>query len=357
MSSRDRPEQRTDLSPPPSSFSSGYSQALSTYSPANGGDGASRRERQRRNKLNTLAWVVARNWRRAESSSSEDDSNSPPDALSYPLTEARPGMSSEAADLANKFSLLARLSTSTPKSGQPTVPTMFTTPLAISAFASTTAAPSHIYTSTTTSPVLSKLASAAINHSPPSPSPSPAPAPAPTEPVVSKRLGTHSLTASRIIFVKNPHGETSWRGHPGIIMAVDGCKAHVVTLTTWKDKNCVQKWAGATRPARYREWFLLVDDGRTRTHDTLPVMMLQGGKQMPKLCYVDCKRSHWLERNELEKFRYHGDTEYFVTQESLAQLESHLAYLETVETPWIDDVVAGSESGGPGELEAVSRQL
>ncbi|GME65358.1 uncharacterized protein LTHEOB_9336 [Neofusicoccum parvum] len=178
--------------------------------------------------------------------------------------------------------------------------------------------------------------------SPPPPGPvQPPPPPGPARAQVSsKKLRLDELVPCRIVYVLNPTGEKSWRGHPGLVMAVAGRKAHVITLTTWKGKTCVQKWAGAEEPAKYRSWFVLVDNGVTENHDGLPVMMLQGDKKMPKLCYVDCKRTHWLDLSELEKFRSPGgDTEFFITSESNRALESHLAYLSTVETPWIDEVV------------------
>ncbi|KAB2574903.1 hypothetical protein BFW01_g8023 [Lasiodiplodia theobromae] len=154
----------------------------------------------------------------------------------------------------------------------------------------------------------------------------------------SKKLHMRDLTPCRIVFVLNPDDETSWRGHPGLILAVDGTKAHIITLTTWKNKTAVQKWAGSSNPAKFREWFILLDDGRTAGHDGLPVMMLRRNKTMPKICYVDCKRTHWLDISELEKFRAPGgDMDFFVTKESNRALKKHLAYLKTVDTPWINE--------------------
>lgn len=154
----------------------------------------------------------------------------------------------------------------------------------------------------------------------------------------NKKLHMRDLTPCRIVFVLNPKEETSWRGHPGLILAVDGHKAHVITLTTWKGKTAVQKWAGSSKPAKFREWFILVDDGRTAGHDGLPVMMLRRNKTMPKICYVDCKRTHWLDISELEKFRAPGgDMDFFVTKQSNRALKKHLEYLKTVETPWVNE--------------------
>ncbi|KAL0263333.1 hypothetical protein SLS55_002313 [Diplodia seriata] len=147
-----------------------------------------------------------------------------------------------------------------------------------------------------------------------------------------------SATPGRIIHVRNPTGEKSWRGHPGIVLAVDGRKAHVVTLTTWAGKTCEQKWSACTEdPVKYRRWFMLVADGRAPGHDGVPVVELRGGKKMPRLCYVDCKRTHWLDVSEMEKYMRRGDTDFWVTDESKDDIIKHLKYLDTVETPWVDD--------------------
>ncbi|KAL1624426.1 hypothetical protein SLS54_003767 [Diplodia seriata] len=154
----------------------------------------------------------------------------------------------------------------------------------------------------------------------------------------STRLRRGDVAPGRIIHVRNPTGEKSWRGHPGIVLAVDGRKAHVVTLTTWAGKTCEQKWSACTEdPVKYRRWFMLVADGRAPGHDGVPVVELRGGKKMPRLCYVDCKRTHWLDVSEMEKYMRRGDTDFWVTDESKDDIIKHLKYLDTVETPWVDD--------------------
>ncbi|KKY14521.1 hypothetical protein UCDDS831_g08181 [Diplodia seriata] len=154
----------------------------------------------------------------------------------------------------------------------------------------------------------------------------------------STRLRRGDVAPGRIIHVRNPTGEKSWRGHPGIVLAVDGRKAHVVTLTTWAGKTCEQKWSACTEdPVKYRRWFMLVADGRAPGHDGVPVVELREGKNMPRLCYVACKRTHWLDVSEMEKYMRRGDTDFWVTDESKDDIIKHLKYLDTVETPWIDD--------------------
>ncbi|KAL1641187.1 hypothetical protein SLS58_006295 [Diplodia intermedia] len=164
----------------------------------------------------------------------------------------------------------------------------------------------------------------------------------------STRLRRGDVAPGRIIHVRNPTGEKSWRGHPGIVLAVDGRKAHVVTLTTWAGKTCEQKWSAcAEDPVKYRRWFMLVADGRAPGHDGVPVVKLREGKTMPRLCYVDCKRTHWLDVSEMEKYRRGGDTDFWVTDQSKDEIIKHLEYLETVETPWIDDAPQNGELWKP----------
>lgn len=254
-------------------------------------------------------WQAVPTWRRTRKlpSPSRQPADRPP-AQHHPITL-------EVGDLSNKFSLLAQLGAWEP-------------------VAAATSSSSSASDDTTTAPLITRP------HSSPPPYST-----APTRALVpnSKRLAPHELTPTRIIYVRNPTNERSWRGHPGIILSVRAPNlAHVITLTTWKGKDCVQKWSNAEDPARFRRWFLLMDNGYTPNHDGLPVMVLRDGKKMPRICYVDCKRTHWLEVGELEKFRSGGgETEYFVTGESLGALVGHLAWLEGVETPWVEG--AGEE--------------
>lgn len=308
----------------PSSSSSNGGPGAETWTCSGSGARNQRPLANRSSPADYQPWRTASSWRRGHSSVPQNSGQTGPGSSSRSHSHTTSNTSSLIAEMANSFAALAELNNNAPKeeaSGSPAQDStaLITTP--------TPTAPSSATIPVTFPPTLS----------PQLPIPAHLSARKRYMQLVSKKLHAHELTLRRVLFVKNPDGEKSWRGHPGVVIDVNGHKALVTTLTTWGDKTCEEKWAHARNPTKYREWFLLFYNGTTENHDGLPVMFTEGDKKLPKGCYVDCKRTHWLDLAELEKFRYEGETEYFVTEQSLEALKRHLVHLETVETPWVDE--------------------